>query len=111
MAYEINFPTWEEIKALNKDVRHTCVLFDVFGSVYGRLAFYENGKKEIIFDMMCHGLVNEFYSPLMPEGSITIKANKKEYEKLKKQVAIIFNSIIDTMIQSAQEDKVITGEY
>ena len=110
MAYEISFPTWEEIKALDKEVRHTCVLFNVFGSVYGRLAFYEDGKKEIIFDMMCNGLVNEFYSPLMPNGSITVKSNKKEYEKLKKQITIIFNSIIDTMIQSAQEDKVIIGE-
>ena len=110
MAYEINFPTWEKIKALDKDVRHTCVLFDVFGSVYGRLAFYEDGKKETVFDMMCHGFVNEFYSPLMPNGSITVKANKKEYEKLKKQVTIIFNSIIDTMIQSALEDHLIVED-
>lgn len=110
MAYEINFPAWEEIKALNKDVRHTCVLFNVFGSVYGRLAFYEDGKKEIIFDMMCEGLVNTFYSLWMPNGSITVKSNKKEYEKLKKQVTIIFNSIIDTMIQSALEDHLIVED-
>lgn len=109
--YQINFPSWEEIKDLDKEVRHTCVLFDIFGSVYGRLAIYEDGKNEIIFDVMCDGVVNNFCSTLMPKGYLCVECNEEEYEILKKQITEIFNSIINNMIQSAQEDKIIIGEY
>lgn len=109
--YQINFPSWEEIKDLDREVRHTCVLFDIFGSVYGRLSLFEDFKNEIIFDIMNQGIVETLFSNLMPKGYLSVECNKEEYEILKKQITEIFNFIINNMIQSAQEDKIIIGEY
>ena len=109
--YQINFPRWEEIKCLDREVHRTCVLFDIFGSVYGRLSFFEDFQNEIIFDIMNQGVVETLFSNLMPNGYLCVECNEKEYEILKKQITEIFNSIINNMIQSAQEDKIIIGEY
>lgn len=109
--FQINFPSWEEIKCLDREVCHTCVLFDIFGSVYGRLSFFEDFKNEIIFDIMNQGFVETLFSIVMPKGYLRVECNEEEYEILKKQITKIFNSIINNMIQSAQKDKVIIGEY
>lgn len=109
--YQINFPSWEEIKDLDREVRHTCVLFDIFGSVYGRLSFFEDFQNEIIFDIMNQGVVETLSTKLLPAGFLSVECNEEEYEILKKQITEIFNSIINNMIQSAQEDKIIIGEY
>ena len=103
MDYKINFPTWEELKSLDKNKQYTCTLFEIVSSIYGRITVFEDEQMGFYFDLICNGYRVVFSNPYMYLHCF-YSFNKKSYEKLQKDVNLVYNNIINTLICSGSTE-------
>lgn len=56
----LKFPTYEQLKSLDKNKEYEIILF-VTGieNTYGRITINEDGKRQIIFDLVEDGYINK----------------------------------------------------
>ena len=103
MNYQINFPTWEEIKSLDKNKQYTCTLFEIVSSIYGRITIFEDEQMGFYFDLI-HDGYRVVFSNLYMYLHCFYSFSKKSYERLQKDVNSLYDNIIKTLIYTGSEN-------
>lgn len=83
------FPSYEFLKSIKEEKDFT--LFDVYGTIYGRLRVNEDGQPGFWFDLMMNGYSGE------TKWSRYFHKNKKGYESLCIHTQYCFNEILHNL--------------
>ena len=103
MKHKLKFPTYEYIKSFplqNDDgeyIEYEFTLFTVYRSMYCRFTYNEDGNKGFYLDLMCDGYCDKFSIDCHKRF---YRMNKKEYKLMCGHAEILYNEIMNNLLNS-----------
>lgn len=95
------FPSYEELKQLDKEKEYIYKCFDICGSGYLRFTYNEDLERKISVDYMEGGYLHHLGLPIRTKTDIIenvfYNCNKRNYDKIIKFIEIVKQEIINNI--------------
>lgn len=105
------FPTYEELKELNKEYEYYYDIANMWGSGYLRFTYNEDYEGKISIDYLEGGFIHNIHLPIYNKTKIIenklYNLNKKNYNDIVKYIELVYKALNDCIseFQEVIDDK------